>query len=108
MPTSNLHQLAAALTHPWHSHIVARLGYSQLKVLRMDGQPAEVEAHPYDEAFVVLEGQLKLVVQGLHVNVQAGGLYTVAAGVPHAVAEGSWGTLLIIDPPAAAGLCGIN
>jgi quercetin dioxygenase-like cupin family protein len=32
--------------------------------------------------------------------VQAGELYTVAAGIPHAVAAGSWGTLLIIDPAA--------
>ncbi|MBV5294944.1 MAG: cupin domain-containing protein [Curvibacter lanceolatus] len=100
MPTSDLHQLAAALPQPWRSHIVARLGHSQLKVLRMDGQPAEDETHPYDEAFVVLAGELRLVVAGQALRVQAGELYTVAAGIPHAVAAGSWGTLLIIDPAA--------
>lgn len=100
MPSSDLRKLAAALPQAWHSHIVARLGHSQLKVLRMDGLSAEDETHPYDEAFVVLEGQLCLVVQGQALNVQAGELYTVAAGTPHAVAAGSWGTLLIIDPAA--------
>lgn len=100
MPTTDLRQLAAALPQAWRSHIVARLGHSQLKVLRMDGQPAEEETHPYDEAFVVLAGELRLVVAGQALRVQAGELYTVAAGIPHAVAEGSWGTLLIVDTPA--------
>ena len=100
MPSLDLCQHAAQLEQAWCSHIVARLGHSQIKVLRMDGLPAEEEAHPYDEAFVVLEGQLLLVVEGQAVSVQAGQLYTVAAGIPHAVAPGSWGTLLIVDPPA--------
>lgn len=100
MPTSNLLQQAARLPQAWRSHIVSELGYSQLKILRMDGQPSEEETHPYDEAFVVLDGQLQLEVAGQAVSVQAGELYTVNAGVPHSVAAGSWGALLIVDPAA--------
>ena len=99
MPSLDLYPLAAQLEPAWCSHIIARLGNSQIKILRMDGRTVEEETHPYDEAFLVLDGQLLLTIEGQAIRVQAGELYTVTAGVAHAVASGSWGTLLIVDPP---------
>ena len=88
---------AAGLGQSWRSDVVARPGHSQLKVLRMDGSPSEEEVHPYAEALLVLQGQLKLRVRGEDLVVGAGELCTIEAGVPHAVGEGSWGTLVIVD-----------
>ena len=55
------------------------------------------ETHDFDEALLVLDGQMNLDLQGRRVQVAAGEVYIVPAGVPHAVAEGSHGTLVIID-----------
>lgn len=100
-PTHPVHlcQHAAHLANSWRSDIVARLGHSQIKVLRMDAMPLAEEVHPYDEAFLVLEGQLQLKVAGQDLCVREGELQLVPAGVSHAVTAGSHGTLLIIDPP---------
>lgn len=89
---------AAQLPLPWNSTVVARIGGANLKVLRMDGSEYPDETHDYPEGLLVLEGMLNLVVEGRPVVVGAGELFVVPAGVPHAVAAGSDGTLAIFDP----------
>lgn len=69
-------------------------------MLRMFAQPVNEEVHLHDEALVVLDSQLELVVRGESFSVRAGEFFTLRAGVPHAVAAGSWDTLLIVDPAA--------
>lgn len=63
----------------------------------MDGRPYAAERHEFDEALLVLEGQMHLEVAGEVIEVQAGEVYIVPAGLLHAVAAGSSGTLVIID-----------
>lgn len=57
----------------------------------MDAQPYPAETHAYAECLLVLDAELRLEVAGQPVTVGPGGL------VPHAVAPGSKGTLLILD-----------
>lgn len=94
----NLPDLAAGLPTAWRSSVIGRAGASQLKVLRMDGQPAAAEAHAFDEALLVLDGVLNLDIGGAVTPVGAGEVIFVPAGQLHAVAPGSWGTLVILDP----------
>jgi mannose-6-phosphate isomerase-like protein (cupin superfamily) len=93
----DLRQSAALLDQAWRSTLLARIGEANLKLLRMDAQPYPAEVHAYAECLLVLDGELRLEVAGQPVTVGAGGLYRVPAGVPHAVAPGSQGTLLIFD-----------
>lgn len=97
MTSTNLLSEAAALPQAWRSRVLGQVGPAKVKVLRMDALPLEEESHPYDEALVVLEGTMELTVSGDPHTVRTGELYLVAAHVPHAVREGSQGTLLIID-----------
>lgn len=78
--------------------VVGQPGASNLKVLRMDSSQYAEEVHDYNEGLLVLEGCMNLVVHGQTVQVSAGNVYFVPAGVPHAVAQGSHGTLVIVDP----------
>ena len=55
------------------------------------------ETHDFDEALLVLEGQMNLQIHGQLIAVKQGEVYLVPAGVAHAVAPGSHGTLVIID-----------
>ena len=63
----------------------------------MDERGYDEETHAFDEGLLVVDGVMRLVVGGRVIEVGAGELYVVEAGTPHAVAEGSRGTLVIID-----------
>ncbi len=99
MPHIHLTTIAAQLPQAWTSQVQTQLGSTRVKVLRMDAAAYPDETHDYPEGLLVLEGCMQLTVQGAPVTVAAGGLYVVPAGVPHAVAPGSFGTLVILDMP---------
>jgi quercetin dioxygenase-like cupin family protein len=94
---ANLLTLASSLTDAWRSRVVGQAAGANLKVVRMDGRAYPDESHAFDEALLVLEGQMNLQIGTAVTRVGAGEVCIVPAGVPHAVAEGSHGTLVIID-----------
>jgi mannose-6-phosphate isomerase-like protein (cupin superfamily) len=93
----NLFELASALPGAWQSRLVGNAAGANFKVVRMDGRAYPEESHAFDEALLVLEGRMNLTFADQLVAVRSGEVYIVPAGVPHAVAEGSHGTLVIID-----------
>ena len=97
---TNLVTFASSLTEAWHSKVVGQAAGANLKVVRMDGGAYPNESHSFDEALLVLEGQMNLQIGTAVTRVGTGEVYIVPAGVPHAVAEGSHGTLVIIDSGA--------
>ena len=100
MNKTNLLQTASSLAGAWRSVVVGQAAGANIKVLRMDSAEYPAEVHDFDEALLVMEGVMHLQFAGERLLVAAGELCVVPAGVPHAVATGSHGTLLIIDPPA--------
>lgn len=97
---TNLVALASSLPEAWHSKVVGQAAGANIKVVRMDGGSYPNESHSFDEALLVLEGQMNLQIGTAVTRVGTGEVYIVPAGVPHAVAEGSHGTLVIIDSGA--------
>lgn len=94
--TDLLHR-SSELPDVWRSVVVGRVANSNLKVLRMDGAAYPDETHDFDEGLLVLEGQMNLQIGNEVVPVRGGEVFIVPAGVPHAVAPGSHGTLVIVD-----------
>ncbi len=97
MALTRMSEAAGALPQAWASTVLARFGDANLKVLRMDASAYPDECHDYPEGLLVLDGQMLLDIGGDVVRVGPGELYVVPAGVPHAVAPGSHGTLVILD-----------
>ncbi|GAB1595332.1 cupin domain-containing protein [Lysobacter claricitrinus] len=97
---TDLVALASSLGEAWRSTVVGRAAGANLKIVRMDGRAYPDESHSFDEALLVLEGQMNLHIGGAITCVRAGEVYIVPADVAHAVAEGSHGTLVIIDRDA--------
>jgi len=97
MALIDLAEAAGALPQAWTSQVLARFGDARLKVVRMDEAAYPDECHDYPEGLLVLDGQMLLEIGGEVVRVGAGELYVVPAGMPHAVAAGSRGTLVILD-----------
>ena len=90
-------KLAAAQSQAWKSSVLATVGGANIKVMRMDGAPYPDESHDYPEGLLVVDGQLNLTVGSNAITVRAGEIFIVPAGVAHAVAPGSTGTLVIFD-----------
>ena len=88
---------ASELPEAWSSRVLAAIGDARLKLLRMDEAAYPEECHDYAEGLLVLDGEMVLSMQGTIMRVGAGELCIVPAGVPHSVAPGSRGTLLILD-----------
>jgi quercetin dioxygenase-like cupin family protein len=97
MSKIHLASIADQLPRAWSSLVVGRAAGANLKVLRMDDAAYPDESHNFDEALLVLNGCMRLALQGQITEVNAGEVFIVPAGVPHAVAPGSHGTLVIID-----------
>lgn len=97
MSKSNLFLEASRISEPWHSVVIGQAAGANVKVLRMDDRPYPDETHEFAEALLVLQGQMSLDIQGHIVCVQQGEVFIVPAGIPHAVAPGSHGTLVIVD-----------
>ncbi len=103
MQVHDLFLTASQLPRAWRSTLLGQAAGASLKVLRMDGQAYPDEVHSYDEALLVLDGAMHLVVDGAKVSVHSGQMVIVPAGTAHGVAPGSQGTLVIVDQPAATG-----
>jgi mannose-6-phosphate isomerase-like protein (cupin superfamily) len=88
---------AANLPEAWKSTVLACVGSANLKVLRMDGSAYPNETHEYPECLLVVSGKLNLSVEGKSLTLGPGEVYIVPPSVPHAVAPGSSGTLVIFD-----------
>jgi mannose-6-phosphate isomerase-like protein (cupin superfamily) len=97
MALIDFESLAADLPTTWTSSIVGQVGPSRIKVVRMDDQAYGEETHDYNEGLLVIHGKMMLEVRGEEVVVTTGQMYLAAAGVPHSVLPGSYGTLVIID-----------
>ena len=88
MKIISLAKAAAEQPSAWRSAILGKAGGANFKVLRMDGAVYADEVHDFVEA---------LLVDGQDHCVKAGDVCIVPAGLAHGVAEGSFGTLVIVD-----------
>ncbi|MFE0193597.1 cupin domain-containing protein [Streptomyces sp. NPDC058989] len=93
----DLPSTAAELPDAWSSLLLGNIGRAGVKVLRMDTRAMAPESHDTAEALLVVDGQLQLIADGIEVDVRAGEMYLIEAGVVHAVRPGSTGTLVIIE-----------
>ncbi|NWE17370.1 cupin domain-containing protein [Pseudomonas yamanorum] len=97
MPLLDFTALAAQLPDTWKSTRLGQVGPARIKVLRMDAQAYEEETHDYNEGLLVIDGHLRLSIGEEAIDVGAGQMYLVEAGIAHGVLAGSHGTLVIID-----------
>ena len=97
MSTRNL--IAAAHELPcWRSAIVARIGSANVKIERLNAEGQPPETHDdFDEALIVLQGNLELECGGTHVSIRTNDLFVVPMKTPHRVLPGSDGVVLIVN-----------
>ena len=94
----NLTQKASLIEQQWSPRVVAEMNDYQFKVVRIEGEFIW-HSHPEtDEAFLVLEGTLRIDLPEGCVYVNPGELYVVPRGVEHRTAAQGEAKLMMIEP----------
>ncbi|TRX75264.1 cupin domain-containing protein [Pseudomonas mangiferae] len=94
----NLAQKASLIEQQWSPRVVAEMNDYQFKVVRIEGEFIW-HSHPEtDEAFLVLEGTLRIDLRDGCVHVSAGELYVVPRGVEHRTAADGEAKVMMIEP----------
>ncbi|MEZ1318869.1 cupin domain-containing protein [Pseudomonas fluorescens] len=82
----------------WSPRVIAEMNDYQFKVVKLLGDFIWHDHADTDEAFIVLEGQLRIDFRDGHVLVNAGELYVVAKGIEHKPSAAQEVKLLLIEP----------
>lgn len=89
----------ARISQPWQPRVIAEMNDYQFKLARLDGEFIWHHHADTDEAFIVLDGTLRIEMRDGIVRLRAGEMYVVPKGVEHRpCTEGGEVKLLLIEP----------
>ena len=76
-------RVAVALTELWSPRVIGELDDAYIKVAKVQGTLAWHSHDNEDEMFLVLEGRLRIEMEGSSVELGEGDMYVVPKGVRH-------------------------
>jgi mannose-6-phosphate isomerase-like protein (cupin superfamily) len=82
----------------WQPKVVAELNDYQFKIVKLQGDFIWHKHDHTDEAFLVIEGELRIELRDGAVDLSAGEMYVVPKGVEHKPYAESEVKLLLIEP----------
>jgi mannose-6-phosphate isomerase-like protein (cupin superfamily) len=94
----NLAEKFKLFTYQWNPRVIAEMNDYQFKAVRLEGDFIWHEHKDTDEAFLVLEGTLRIDFRDGAVSIGPGELYVVPKGVEHKPFAESEVKLLLIEP----------
>ena len=94
----DLLEKAGMLGDQWSPRVVAELNNYRLKVVRIEGDFVWHDHPETDEAFLVLEGELRIDLRDGAVRLNPGELFVVPKGVEHKPYAAKEVKLLLIEP----------
>ena len=94
----NLEEKFSLLAEEWQPRVVAELNDYQFKIVRLQGDFIWHEHPDTDEAFFVLEGELRIDLPDRVVRLAAGELFVVPRGIRHKPYAEHEVKLMLIEP----------
>lgn len=94
----NLREKAGLIPEQWSPRVVAELNNYQIKVVRLEGDFVWHDHPETDEAFLVLDGQLRIDFRDGSVSLGPGELFVVPRGIEHKPYAATEVRLLLIEP----------
>ncbi len=94
----NLQQKFSLFTEQWKPRVIAELNDYQFKVAKIQGEFIWHDHQDTDEAFLVLEGRLRIDLPDGHVDLSEGELFIVPKGVRHKPCAEHEVKVLLIEP----------
>ncbi|HEV7368453.1 cupin domain-containing protein [Arenibaculum sp.] len=98
--TVGLAAAAAALPERgWSSLILGRVANTRVKLFRVDPEGLPEEVHPgWAEALIMIEGEMRMELDGVGCTLKAGDCIRIPENVRHAILPGGHGAFLLVDP----------
>lgn len=94
----NLAEKFRLFTDQWRPRIVAEINDYQLKIVRVEGDFVWHDHKDSDEAFIVVDGELRIDFRDGSVTIRAGELYVVPRGIEHKPFAEKEAWVLVIEP----------
>lgn len=94
----NFAQKYGLFAEQWQPKVVAELNDYQFKLVRIEGDFVWHDHPDTDEAFIVLEGELRIDFRDGAVTVKPGEMYVVPKGVEHKPYAAAEVKMMLIEP----------
>ena len=94
----NFAQKFTLFDEQWSPRVVAEMNDYQFKLVKVQGAFVWHEHPDTDETFIVLEGELRIELRDGHVDICAGEMYVVPAGVEHRPVASDEAKVLLVEP----------
>ena len=94
----NLNQKCALFTEHWKPKVIAELNDYQFKVAKLEGDFIWHKHDDTDEAFIVLEGDLRIDFRDGVVHIKKGEMFVVPKGVEHKPYAEKEVTVMLVEP----------
>lgn len=97
-PAINFSEKFKLFSEQWSPKVVAELNDYQFKIVRIEGDFIWHDHPETDEAFIVLDGELRIDFRDGSVTVKPGEMYVVPKGVEHKPYAEREVRLMLIEP----------
>lgn len=94
----NIASKFALFKEQWSPKVIAEMNDYQFKIVRLEGDFVWHSHSDSDEAFFVIDGQLRIDFRDGHVHLAEGELYVVPKGVEHKPYAEQEVKLMLIEP----------
>ncbi|MBB4184188.1 mannose-6-phosphate isomerase-like protein (cupin superfamily) [Sinorhizobium terangae] len=94
----NFQDKLARFSDQWQPRVIAEINGYQVKIVRIEGDFVWHDHPETDEAFIVLDGTLRIDFRDGSVNVGPGEMYVVPKGVEHKPFADREVKMLLIEP----------
>lgn len=94
----NLLEKFELLQDQWQPKVVAELNDYQLKLARLEGEFIWHDHPDSDELFLVLDGRLRIELEGGAIDLSAGEVFVVPKGTRHKPIANAECKILLIEP----------
>ena len=82
----------------WKPRVIAEMNDYQFKIAKIEGDFVWHDHQDTDEAFIVIDGKLRIEFRDGHVDLAAGEMYVVPKGVEHRPVTDGVVHLMLIEP----------
>ncbi len=94
----NIKQKLAQFSDQWSPKIVAQMNDYHFKLVKLEGEFVWHRHADTDEVFLVLDGELTIVLRDREVRLKAGEMFVVPKGAEHKPIADSECSVMLIEP----------
>ena len=94
----NFQEKLSRFTEHWSPRVVAEMNDYQFKLVKVQGEFVWHDRPDTDEVFIVLEGELEILLRDGKVTLRRGEMYVVPRGVEHKPVAADECQVMLVEP----------